>query len=69
MGSGESKKTDNVVADTVDFSTNMSIDFAVSRLHGGTFALHSASDKGVRRTISFHSCFPYVSYHFGNLRA
>ena len=32
MGSGESKKTDNVVADTVDFSTNMSKDFAVLRL-------------------------------------
>ena len=39
MGSGESKKTDNVVADTVDFSTNMSKDFAVLRLHGGTSAL------------------------------
>ena len=39
MGSGESKKTDNVVADTVDFSTNMSKDFAVLRLHGGTSTL------------------------------
>ena len=39
MGSGGSKKTDNVVADTVDFSTNMSKDFAVLRLHGGTSAL------------------------------
>ena len=39
MGSGESKKTDNVVGDTVDFSTNMSKDFAVLRLHGGTSAL------------------------------
>ena len=39
MGSGESKKTDNVVADTVDFLTNMSKDFAVLRLHGGTSAL------------------------------
>ena len=39
MGSGGSKKTDNVVADTVDFSTNMSKDFSVLRLHGGTSAL------------------------------
>ena len=39
MGSGGSRKTDNVVADTVDFSTNMSKDFAVLRLHGGTSAL------------------------------
>ena len=39
MGSYGSKKTDNVVADTVDFSTNMSKDFAVLRLHGGTGAL------------------------------
>ena len=39
MGSGGSKKTDNVVADTVDFSTNMSKDFAVLRLNGGTSAL------------------------------
>ena len=38
MGSGGSKKTD-VVADSVDFSTNMSKDFAVLRLHGGTGAL------------------------------
>ena len=39
MGSGESKRMDNVVADTVDFSTNMSKDFAVLLLHGGTSAL------------------------------
>ena len=39
MGSGGSKQTDNVVANTVDFSTNMSKDFAVLRLHGGTSAL------------------------------
>ena len=39
MGSYGSKKTDNVVADTVDFSTIMLKDFAVLRLHGGTGAL------------------------------
>ena len=39
MGSYGSKKTDKVVADTVDFSTNMSKDFAILRLHGGTGAL------------------------------
>ena len=39
MGGGGSKSTDNVVADTVDYSTNLSKDFAVLRLHGGTSAL------------------------------
>ena len=39
MGGSSSKKTDNVVADCVDFSTNMSKDFAVLRLHGGISAL------------------------------
>ena len=39
MGGSSSKKTDNVGADSVDFSTNMSKDFAVLRLHGGTSAL------------------------------
>ena len=39
MGGSSSKKTDNVVADSVDFSTIMSKDFAVLRLHGGTSAL------------------------------
>ena len=36
MGGSGSKKTENVVA---DFSTNLSKDFAVLRLHGGTAAL------------------------------
>ena len=39
MGGSGSKKTENVVADSVDFSTNLSKDFAVLRLHGGTIAL------------------------------
>ena len=39
MGSYGSKKTDNVVADSVDLSTNLSKDFAILRLHGGTGAL------------------------------
>ena len=39
MGSYASKKTDNVVADSVDLSTNLSKDFAILRLHGGTGAL------------------------------
>ena len=39
MGSGGGTKTDDMVANTVDFSTNMSKDFAVLRLHGGTSAL------------------------------
>ena len=37
MGGGGSK--DNVVADNVDYSTNLSKDYAVLRLHGGTSAL------------------------------
>ena len=37
MGGGGSK--DNVVADSVDYSTNLSKDFAVLRLHGGISAL------------------------------
>ena len=36
MGGSGSKKTENVVADSVDFSTNLPKDFAVLRLHGGT---------------------------------
>ena len=39
MGGSGSKKTENVVADSVDFSTNLSKDFAVLRLNGGTGAL------------------------------
>ena len=39
MGSGGSKKTESVVAETVDYSTNLSKDFAILRLHGGTGAL------------------------------
>ena len=39
MGSGGGTKTDDMVANTVDFSTNMSKDFAILRLHGGTSAL------------------------------
>ena len=39
IGSCGSKKTDNVVANTVDFSTNMSKDFVFLRLHGRTSAL------------------------------
>ena len=38
VGSGF-KSTENVVADTVDYSTNLSKDFAVLCLHGGTSAL------------------------------
>ena len=37
MGGGGSK--DNVVADNVDYSTNLSKNYAVLRLHGGTSAL------------------------------
>ena len=39
MGGSSSKKTEKVVDDSVDFSTNLSKDFAVLRLHGGTGAL------------------------------
>ena len=39
MWSGGSKRTDKVMADPVDFSTNMSKDFAVLQLHGGPSAL------------------------------
>ena len=37
MGGGGSK--DSVVADSVDYSTNLSKDYAMLRLHGGTTAL------------------------------
>ena len=39
MGGSGSKSTEGVVADTVDYSTNLSKDFAVLLLHGGTSAL------------------------------
>ena len=42
MGGSSSKKTNQVLADSVDFSTNMSKDFAVLSLHGGTSALVAA---------------------------
>ena len=35
MGGSGSMKTENVVADSVDLSTNLSKVFAVLRLHGG----------------------------------
>ena len=39
MGGSGSESTDNTVADTVDNSTNLSKDFAILKLHGGTSAL------------------------------
>ena len=42
MGTGESKH-ENVVADTIDRSLNLSIDFTVLRLHGDSGALINGS--------------------------
>ena len=39
MGGSGSKSAESVVADTVDYSTNLSKDFTILRLHGGTLAL------------------------------
>ena len=43
MGAGSSKKTESVVADSVDISNNLSKDFTILRIHGDTGALIAGS--------------------------
>ena len=58
MGGSGSKSTDNTVADTVDNSNNLSKDFAILHLHGGTSALIA----GVTASVALF----YVAYRLFN---
>ena len=55
MGGGGSK--DNVVADSIDNSTNLSKEYAMLRLHGGTSALFAGAAASAALIYIFYKLF------------